>query len=367
MIRSPADRLVLPSDVPTAVLRRAHLLAAGATGRQITDAVRDGRLLRLRRDHYLPRDTDPQVCAAVQWGGRLDCVSLLRLLGVFVRERAGLHIQLAPDASRTPRPGRRRRSSDIGVPPPAPPMMCSYPSARHSVQRCAASGLGMQSRLSTARGISGQWMKTVSLMSSRTFPGATDPCGRFSTNDPRPPHAAQSGMPRGTAGANRRRRPSGSPRRRLACHRVRQSLAPRDVGGPQTRPPQGCRRGRTRLHDPAAARRGHPLPSGMGDRGSPAGGSPRPSHHAAHRASSQLRRTVSGRPGLWPTGPEMLGSSGVVNGRRTRGAHVTGLPWGAGQASKPSPMSSMSSSRSSTDKKAPAAAFSWKASRSSRR
>lgn len=104
MIRSSADRPVLPSDVPTAVLRRVHLLAAGATGRQITDAVRDGRLLRLRRDHYLPRDTDPQVCAAVQWGGRLDCVSLLRLLGVFVRERAGLHIQLAPDASRTPRP-----------------------------------------------------------------------------------------------------------------------------------------------------------------------------------------------------------------------------------------------------------------------
>ena len=74
MIRSSADRPVLPSDVPTAVLRRAHLLAAGATGRQITDAVRDGRLLRLRRDHYLPRDTDPQVCAAVQWGGRLDCL-----------------------------------------------------------------------------------------------------------------------------------------------------------------------------------------------------------------------------------------------------------------------------------------------------
>ena len=105
MLRSSADRLVLPRDVPTTVLRRAHLRAAGVTSRQITDAVRDGQLLRLRRDRYLPRDTDPQVCAAVHWGGRLDCVSLLRLLGVFVREHAGLHIQLAPDASRTPRPG----------------------------------------------------------------------------------------------------------------------------------------------------------------------------------------------------------------------------------------------------------------------
>lgn len=86
--------------------RRTDLVAAGITGRQITAAVREGRLLRLRRDRYAPAGTHPHVCAAVRWGGRLDCVSLLALLGVFVRESIALHVQLPPDASRVPRPSR---------------------------------------------------------------------------------------------------------------------------------------------------------------------------------------------------------------------------------------------------------------------
>lgn len=95
---------LLPVDVPVTLLRRADLRATGATGRQITDAVRDGRLLRLRRDRYLAAGAHPAICAAARWGGRLDCVSVLQLFGVFVREAGGLHVQLAPDASRVPRP-----------------------------------------------------------------------------------------------------------------------------------------------------------------------------------------------------------------------------------------------------------------------
>lgn len=104
-MRHPAPyHPLLPADVPISLLRRADLRITGATGRQITDAVRDGRLLRLRRDRYLPAGAHPTICAAARWGGRLDCVSVLQLFGVFVREAGGLHVQLAPDASRVPRP-----------------------------------------------------------------------------------------------------------------------------------------------------------------------------------------------------------------------------------------------------------------------
>ncbi len=100
---APYHRL-LPTGVPISLLHRADLRATGATGRQITDAVRDGRLLRLRRDRYLAAGAHPTVCAAVRWGGRVDCVSVLQLFGVFVRETGSLHVQMAPDASRVPRP-----------------------------------------------------------------------------------------------------------------------------------------------------------------------------------------------------------------------------------------------------------------------
>jgi very-short-patch-repair endonuclease len=40
--------------------------------------------------------------AAARMGGRLDCVSLLRLIGVFVHEKHDLHLQFDRDASRVP-------------------------------------------------------------------------------------------------------------------------------------------------------------------------------------------------------------------------------------------------------------------------
>jgi very-short-patch-repair endonuclease len=46
--------------------------------------------------------THPHLIEAARLGGRLDCVSLLRHLGVFVLQREPLHIQLDPLASRVP-------------------------------------------------------------------------------------------------------------------------------------------------------------------------------------------------------------------------------------------------------------------------
>lgn len=90
------------------VLRRADLLAAGYRPRRITRAVRDGELVRLRRDRYM---WAPQhgIDQAVRIGGRLACVSLLAVLGVFVLDASRLHVHLERTMSRLRSPHDRRR------------------------------------------------------------------------------------------------------------------------------------------------------------------------------------------------------------------------------------------------------------------
>ncbi|MCT9818821.1 endonuclease domain-containing protein [Microbacterium sp. W1N] len=95
----------VPADL---VLRRADLLALGFRPKQITRAVRGGRILRLRRDRYLAAP-QPGIESAVRVGGRLACVSLLRLLGVFVFDDGVLHIHIERTMSRLRSPADRTR------------------------------------------------------------------------------------------------------------------------------------------------------------------------------------------------------------------------------------------------------------------
>lgn len=81
-------------------LSYAELRASGVTTRRIETALREGRLVRPRRDRYLPADVAPVVIGAVGQGARVDCVTLLSHLGIFVRDRrAALHLQFTPGAS----------------------------------------------------------------------------------------------------------------------------------------------------------------------------------------------------------------------------------------------------------------------------
>jgi len=72
------------------------------TKRAITAAVSQGDLHRLRLGRYAPRETPQLLIDVARWGGRLDCVSLLSHLGVFVHSRTGPHIQIDPHATRLP-------------------------------------------------------------------------------------------------------------------------------------------------------------------------------------------------------------------------------------------------------------------------
>lgn len=79
------------------------------TRRQLRAALAAGALRRVRRDRYVVDgipDTEERALAA---GGRLDCVSLLRDLGVFALADTRLHVQIEIGASRLPRAGHSVR------------------------------------------------------------------------------------------------------------------------------------------------------------------------------------------------------------------------------------------------------------------
>lgn len=78
------------------------LHAAGWSRRSLARAVADGILTRVRQGRYVAAGTQDDVVAAARMGGRLACVSLLALRGVFVHRRSGCHVQQDPLASRRP-------------------------------------------------------------------------------------------------------------------------------------------------------------------------------------------------------------------------------------------------------------------------
>jgi hypothetical protein len=87
-------------DLGERIASRAQLLARGATGRVLTDAVRSGELLRARRDHYGLPTEKPGLISAVRVGGLLDCVSALADAGVFAVESAVTHVRVDHEMSR---------------------------------------------------------------------------------------------------------------------------------------------------------------------------------------------------------------------------------------------------------------------------
>ena len=101
-------------DLGEPVATRSQLLAGGATPRDLTGAVRDKRLLRVREGYYALPTAEPFLLQAVRIGGRLGCVSALQSHGVWVAPHYFPHVALDPKASRlrTPRDPFRRLRPD---------------------------------------------------------------------------------------------------------------------------------------------------------------------------------------------------------------------------------------------------------------
>lgn len=88
--------------LPATFLSRHALAERGLTRHAVTRLVHDGVLVRLRNGRYVASQTHHDLISAGRIGGRLDCVSLLSALGVFVRLTHPLHAQFDPSTSRLP-------------------------------------------------------------------------------------------------------------------------------------------------------------------------------------------------------------------------------------------------------------------------
>nr|WP_274637795.1 DUF559 domain-containing protein [Microbacterium bovistercoris] len=107
--------------LPATFLGPAALVEQGIGRRQVTALVAGEQLIRLRNGRYVGPDTPAELVRAGRLGARLDCVSLLSSLGIFVHTHDALHVQVPPKASRLPvpaqgvirhwRPSSRRRGA----------------------------------------------------------------------------------------------------------------------------------------------------------------------------------------------------------------------------------------------------------------
>lgn len=103
MVRPTNDPPSLPASVPHAFLSTARLRADGYSARALAEGVHEGAIIRVRRGRYLAAGAHPVVVDAATRGARVDCISLLPLYGVFVRDTGGPpHVQVSNGASRLP-------------------------------------------------------------------------------------------------------------------------------------------------------------------------------------------------------------------------------------------------------------------------
>lgn len=84
----------------TAAMSYRQLRAMGYTRKDIKSALETGYLFHARRDVYLWRDATPRQRSAARIGGRVDCISRLAELGIFVLDERKLHVQVRPTGSR---------------------------------------------------------------------------------------------------------------------------------------------------------------------------------------------------------------------------------------------------------------------------
>lgn len=97
------DGAPAPAEVLAASFLSAQDLAERGISRHLRQRlVAEGQLGRLRRGRFTPAHLPDQLTVAGRLGGRLDCVSLLAMLGVFVRSAGSLHLQFEMGASRLP-------------------------------------------------------------------------------------------------------------------------------------------------------------------------------------------------------------------------------------------------------------------------
>lgn len=89
------------------IAARRQLMRLGMSPLDLTEGVRAGRLLRVRRDRYALPSTEPSILEAVRIGGLLSCVSAADFHGIWVPDEPFTHIAMTHEASRMRSPHNR--------------------------------------------------------------------------------------------------------------------------------------------------------------------------------------------------------------------------------------------------------------------
>lgn len=135
-------------------LTPTELARQGLRRHAIARLVAAGRLIRLANGRLVGTDCPAQLVAAGRHRARLDCVSLLALLGVFTGDRRGpMHVQIEAGSSRLPpatSPWWRTGDGRSRIETPS-----LHPSSTHSLKRAGVRHRRSRSRRSTAHGIKG--------------------------------------------------------------------------------------------------------------------------------------------------------------------------------------------------------------------
>jgi very-short-patch-repair endonuclease len=103
-----ADIAALVNDLG-GVAHKKQLVRRGARDRDLTRAVRDGEVIRIRQGWYSTRDDDDPGVRAIRVGGRLTGISALIAAGAWVLGNFPLHVAVPRNASRLRNPGDRTR------------------------------------------------------------------------------------------------------------------------------------------------------------------------------------------------------------------------------------------------------------------
>lgn len=77
-----------------------ELRSSGMSKRAIARAVANGGTIAVRRGRYIASDVPVDVVRAARVGGRLTCVSALRLMGIFTLTSQALHVHIPPHSAR---------------------------------------------------------------------------------------------------------------------------------------------------------------------------------------------------------------------------------------------------------------------------
>ena len=104
--QQPTVRKRLAALQQTTVFSRSDLRDQGFSARAITVGVRTGHLIRVRRGWYVRHSCASEIATAVGIGGRITCLSLLQMVGVFVLKNSRTHVHVPPRLSRS----RHRRT-----------------------------------------------------------------------------------------------------------------------------------------------------------------------------------------------------------------------------------------------------------------